>query len=259
MRILFCFKRPLNAISIILLTLTSFNSAQAVSITNSYSGTIDWISMQSGAPDTYGIGINSIAIGDSFNASFIWDNDPAAVSYTFADDPYEMSYNFLSAPSGGSLAINGNSHTGNRSEFYVANDGPVPSGPVTDWAPDWMIDQGLIPSGPLPTSVDNVWLGYRSSDWQSVNHVHTGLSVSVDLFDWGGDNGMISDTSLLQGMPDLSMSDFAIFTIEQWDNGTLLYEARGVLANNISSVPESGSLALLVVGLAGLGFRRKHR
>ena len=246
----------LNLMSVLLLS-SYFGSAQAVPVTNSYSGTIDWISMQSGAPDTYGIGINTIALGDSFNTSFVWDNDPTAVSYTFADDPYEMSYNFLSAPSGGSLAINGNSHTGNHSEFYVANDGPVPSGAVTDWAPAWMIDLGLIPSGPLPTTFDSIWLGAYSNDWQSVNHMHTGLSVSVELIDWGGDNGMVSDTSLLPNMPELSTSDFAIFSIEQWDHGTLLYEARGVLANNIASVPEPGSIILIALGLAGLGFRKK--
>jgi len=260
MRVLSVLKCSLNRICIALLAFVSFSSAQAVPVTNSYSGTIDWISMQSGATDTYGIGIDTIALGDSFSTSIIWDNDPSAVSYTFADDPYEMSYNFLDAPFGGSFTIAGNSLTGNHSEFYIAKDGPVPTGPVTDWAPAWMTDLDLIPSGPLPTSFDTIWLGAYSNDWQPATGVtgHTGLSFSVELIDWNGDNGMVSDTSLLPLMPDINTSDFAIFSIEQWDNGTRLFEARGVLANNMSSVPEPESLMLLILGLMGLGFSRKR-
>ena len=239
-------------------------SAQAAPITTTYSGTIDWVSMQPGTSDTYGLGIDTIALGDTFSTSFVWDNDPAAVSYTFADDPYEMSYNFLGAPYSGSLGLNGNSTGGSHTESYVAKGTPVPSGDPSTWAPAWLTDLGLIPSGPLPTHADNVWLGTYSDDYDSGfdgsrNHP-TGLTFAVELFDWGGDNGMISDLSLLSSMPDLNTSDFALFSIEQWDKGELLFEARGVLANNISnvSVPEPATLALIGLGLAGLGFSRKR-
>lgn len=236
-------------------------SAQAAPITTNYSGTIDWVSMQPGTSDTYGIGIDTIAIGDTFSTSFVWDNDPAAVSYTFADDPYEMSYNFLGAPYGGSVTINSNSRGGTHTESYVAKGTPVPPGDPSTWAPAWMTDLGLIPSGPLPDKIDNIWLGTYSDGFDFgfdgiANHF-TGLSFAVELVDWGGDNGMISDLSLLSSMPDLNTSDFAIFSIEQWDNGVLLFEARGVLANNIS-VPEPTTLTLMGLGLAGLGFSRKR-
>ena len=226
-------------------SITAACAVNAAPVTTNFSGTIDWILTNTGATDTYVIGTSTLSLGDAYSFSMVHDSDPTMGSVS--SDTYGADYDFSGSPYGGSLSINGNNFSSSTSALYVGNDIVIPSGFTVEQA--WL--NAGVPSDLTGQTVDAYWMGITSDDftWNSSGEFN-GLEVSVQFLDLSG--SILSDNSIPGFVPSLNTIDFAIFDIEQWENGVSVFKAGGVLANNYLATPIPATVWLFGSGLIGL-------
>lgn len=229
-------------------------SINAAVVTTNFSGTIDWISINTGAADTHGIGTSTMMVGDTFSYSITYDSDPTVAIIGF--DGVGTDYEFDDSPYGGSLSVNGNNFSSLSSALNVGND--VLITPDITFEQEWL-DAGF-PSDITGSVIDGYWMGVTSDGFiYNSSGEFQGLQVSVQFFDLAGT--ILSSDSIPDFVPSLNTIDFAFFNIEQWENGVSVFKAGGVLANNYSAVPIPAAVWLFgsgLIGLIGIARRKTH-
>jgi len=223
-------------------------TAQAAVVSAGYSGTIDFITVTGGS-DTFSIGLNDISIGSNYSITVNFDDNAAAASNVFVRDSSQVSYNFLNSPYGSNFTINGNSISSGNSEVTVINNITTP--PASGIPPQW-IASGFPETVSNP--IDALYIAGYSDGYQ---YRQNGLQYAIDFIDLSG--VLLSDTTLPTSAPLLSDFDFVFFSLEQWNLGVLEYEASGVLANNLSTVPVPAAVWLFGSGMLMLFGVTKNR
>ena len=238
-------------VSALMLTLTT--SVQAALVSASYSGTIDTV-VTNTATDTYGLGLGSISNGTTFTFDITFDDSSANASYVDTSRSYEADYEFQGSPYAANLTIGSHATSSQHSAVTMVNDTTIPPAAI----PQFWLDQGL-PST-LSSPADGVWLGGYSNDFTYGGASgENGLIYSIDFIDLGGTaitGTSLPSTALLTGNYDL-----VVFQLQQWTNGSQVYQAYGVLANNLSTVPVPAAVWLFgsgLLGLAAVGKRKKQ-
>jgi len=230
--------KNLNYFSIAFLFLLPVYITQAAVVSASYSGTIDYITVTGGG-DTYSIGLNDISIGSNYTITMTFDDNSDAANSTFSRDPTTIDYDFLNNPYGSNFNVNGNLISSNYSGVTVMNE--LTATPSSGIPQQWL-DLGFPEA--LSNPADAFWLAGYSDGYQ---YEWDGLQYAIDFIDLSGT--LLSDTTLPTSAPLLSDFDFVFFTLQQWNQGVLEYEASGVLANNFSPVPVPAAVWLFASGI----------
>ena len=246
-------KSIVGAFYVCIFLLAMVSSVNAAIVTTNFSGTIDWISVNTGALDVHGIGTSTMVVGDTYNYSITHDSDSSMGTVRF--DGTGVDYDFDGSPYGGSLLIDGNNFSSLSSALHVANDVVLPLGSTVEQT--WL-DAGF-PSDLTGFVIDVYWMGVTSDGFiYDSSGEFDGLQVSVEFLDL---SGTIFNNELIPSfVPSLNTIDFAFFNLEQWDNGALVFKAGGVLANNYSAVPIPAAVWLFgsgLIGLVGIARRKK--
>lgn len=243
-------KNTIQLFTIIVLLNVVVTSNAAI-VNYNTSGSIDYIYRSATATDRYGLGINSIGLGDGFSASFTFDSDSSLTSYIDIG-AVDSDYEFSGSPYGSSITVN--SYTASVSDTGVTVGDNVPAPPASG-IPAYWINQGFPTT--LPNPADNNWVGGMSSDRIYNNGFYHGLIFSVDLVDLSGNllNSMNLPTSIL-GDTNWSM---VVLHIEQRNQGVLEFEAYSTIANNLATVPLPPAIVFMGLGLMSLAFAKKKR
>jgi hypothetical protein len=182
------------------------------------------------AVDTYGIGIHDFDLNTDVTASYSYDNDISNATSVYVG-PTDTSYVFIGPPYGSILNVNGiDVLISSRLEVSVMNDTMiVPPGGI----PQYLLDAG-VPQITEPG--DAIWLGGYSEDYV-YPPVENGLMFFVQLMDLS--SNWLSGELIPALAPDENSLDLSILSIQQYENGNLVFEAFAIVKNNIPAATDT--------------------